>query len=188
MAANDHAEVEVKKEKHNGESAMQRRGSWFPSLRGESPFMAMRQMAEEMEKMFDEWDLRRSFVTPFIGRQSFSKRLEEFGKRMYLPDIEVLDRDGRFVVRVDLPGISRKDLNVEVSERELVISGERQENEEESKKGFYRTERAYGSFYRSIALPEGVDADSAKAKFNDGVLEISMKSARKNNVKKLDIS
>jgi HSP20 family protein len=175
-------------EKRNGESSVTHREPMFPTLRSDSPFTFMRHMAEEMERLFEEWDLRRSVLTPMFGRQPISKRIEEFGKRAYLPDIEVVEKDGSFIVRADLPGMNKKDIHVEVSDRELVLRGERVQSEEEEHEGYYRSERAYGTFSRSIPLPEGVDGSSAKATFQDGVLEIKMKSDRKNDRKKLNIS
>jgi HSP20 family protein len=80
------------------------------------------------------------------------------------------------VVRADLPGLKREDVNIEVRDDELILSGERRSEHEESEGGYYRSERSYGSFYRSIPLPEGVDADTAKARFDNGVLEITMQA------------
>jgi HSP20 family protein len=75
---------------------------------------------------------------------------------------------------VDLPGVRKEDVSVEVADRELLLSGERKEESEQKNENFYRSECEYGSFFRSVPLPEGVRIEEVKATFADGVLEISM--------------
>ena len=79
-------------------------------------------------------------------------------------------------VRTELPGVSKDDVKVEVSDNLLTISGERKEEKEEKREGYYRSERSYGSFYRQVPLPEGAKTDTAKAEFTDGVLQITMQA------------
>jgi hypothetical protein len=74
----------------------------------------------------------------------------------------------------DLPGLTKDDINVDITDDALVIRGERKSEREENEEGYYRSERSYGSFYRQIPLPEGVNVDDADATFRDGVLEITM--------------
>ena len=88
-------------------------------------------------------------------------------------------REGELVVRADLPGLTKDDVKVEVTDDAIQISGERKSEHEEKGEGYYRSERSYGSFYRSIPLPEGVNADSANATFRNGVLEISMQAPQR---------
>jgi HSP20 family protein len=78
------------------------------------------------------------------------------------------------VVRVDLPGMKKEDVCVDVTDNNITISGERQAEQETERGGVYRSERSYGSFCRTIPLPEGAITDQAKATFKDGVLEIRM--------------
>jgi HSP20 family protein len=86
----------------------------------------------------------------------------------------MFERNGQLVVRADLPGVKTDDVEVELRDNSVVIKGERQEQHEEQREGYYRTERAYGSFYRQIPLPQSVNTENAKASFRDGVLEITM--------------
>jgi HSP20 family protein len=88
--------------------------------------------------------------------------------------VEVFERDKQLVVRADLPGLTKDDIDVNITEDEIVLKGERRQESEENEEGYYRSERTYGSFYRSIPLPEGVDPDQANASFRNGVLEITM--------------
>jgi HSP20 family protein len=84
----------------------------------------------------------------------------------------VSEQDGQLVVRADVPGVNRDQIEVEIENGQLVVSGERKEEHEERRGGFYRTERSYGRFYRAIPLPDGVKPEQAQATFNNGVLEI----------------
>jgi HSP20 family protein len=90
------------------------------------------------------------------------------------PSVEVVERDGNMVVRADLPGIKQEDVKVEVTDGDLQIRGERRREHEERGRGYYRSERAYGTFSRCIPLPEGAQTDKARAQFNNGVLEVSV--------------
>jgi HSP20 family protein len=93
---------------------------------------------------------------------------------MWLPQVDVTTRDGQLLVHADLPGLKQDDVKVTVHEGLLTITGERHDTHEEKRGGVFRRERSYGSFRRQIALPEGVDPESIKAHFENGVLEIAM--------------
>lgn len=135
-----------------------------------SPFSLMRRLSDDMERIFeDTWSVRR-FPNPF---RSF-----ELTEPRWMPTIEVFDRKGEFVVRADLPGMTKDKVTVEVLDGELILKGERKEEKEQKEKGYYKSERSYGAFYRAVPLPEGVKADEAKATFKDGVLEIVMPAAK----------
>jgi HSP20 family protein len=92
----------------------------------------------------------------------------------WLPEIEMLQRNNELVIRADLPGLRKDDIQVEITENAITIEGERRHEHQEEKGGVYRSERSYGSFCRVVALPEGAMPDQAKANFKDGVLEITM--------------
>jgi HSP20 family protein len=130
------------------------------------PFALMRQMTSEFDRVFDEFTFPpfRFFQTrPFAEAAAWT------------PSIDVFERDNRLVTKIDLPGMNKEDVKVEVTDGYLAISGERKtEEEEKKKKDFYRCERAYGSFYRAVPLPEGVKIEDVKAIFADGVLEVSL--------------
>jgi HSP20 family protein len=91
-----------------------------------------------------------------------------------MPNLEVFEKDHRFVARFELPGIKKEEINIEVAEGQLVVSGERKREEEEEKEGFYRSEYEYGSFYRSIPLPEGAKTENVTAMLKNGVLEVTV--------------
>jgi HSP20 family protein len=86
----------------------------------------------------------------------------------------VFEKDNRRVTKIDLPGLKKKDVKVEVTDGHLAISGERKTDAQEQNDRFYRCEREYGSFYRAVPLPDVVKLEDVKATFGDGVLEISV--------------
>jgi HSP20 family protein len=99
----------------------------------------------------------------------------------------VFEREGKLVVRADVPGMRRDQITIEVENGELVISGERQQEQEERRGGIYRSERTYGSFYRVIPLPEGANPEQATATFKDGVLEITMPAPQRSSGRRIEI-
>jgi HSP20 family protein len=96
------------------------------------------------------------------------------GMAHWAPQMEVMQRGNELVISADLPGLTPDDVQLQVEDGMLTISGERRQSGEERQDGFYRSERSYGSFSRSIALPEGVDEDQVNARFEHGVLEVSV--------------
>jgi HSP20 family protein len=125
------------------------------------PFAMLRTMAAEFDRLFDE------AAWPSSG-------LPAVPEPAWTPGIDVFEKDGRLVTKIDLPGMKKEDVKVEATDGQLTISGERKRESEEKKKGFYRAEREYGSFYRAVPLPDGVKLDDVKASFADGVLEVSV--------------
>jgi HSP20 family protein len=92
--------------------------------------------------------------------------------RRWIPAMDLVETDDHFVLRADLPGLGEDDVSIELEDNVLTVSGERRSEHEERNEGFHRIERAYGTFSRSLTLPEGVDADAIEASFDDGVLEV----------------
>ena len=136
-----------------------------------NPFQMMRRLTKNMERMFEDF---QGFGFPNFFTSNFAPFRTEFGDVEWVPQIEALQKNGQFIVRVDLPGLTKDDVNVEVTAEMLKLFGERKEEKEEQGEGFYRSERSYGSFYRQIPLPEGATIDNAVATFHNGVLEITM--------------
>lgn len=151
-----------------------------------NPFQMMRRFTKDMERLFEDF---QEFRFPNFLRTDFEPFRVEFANVEWVPQIEVLHNDGQFLVRADLPGLTKDDVNVEVTNDVLTISGERKEEKEEKREGFYRSERSYGSFYRQIPLPETVKAEDAAATFRNGVLEITMPAQKaETSSRKLEIN
>ena len=136
-----------------------------------NPFQMMRRFTQDMERLFEDF---QGFSFPNFFKTDFAPFRMEFDKVEWVPQIEVLQNNGQFMVRADLPGLTKEDVKVEVTNDLLTLSGERKEEKEEKGEGFYRSERSYGSFYRQIPLPEGAKTETAAATFHNGVLEITI--------------
>ena len=138
-----------------------------------SPFSFMRRFSEEMDRLFEDFGFGRGWMSPSMGGMSPSG-FRELGRAAWSPQVEVFRRGEELVVRADLPGMRKEDVRVDIAQDHLVLQGERSWQNEEDREGVMRSERHYGSFYRTIPLPEGVRAEDARASYKDGVLEISM--------------
>ena len=94
------------------------------------------------------------------------------GIHRWVPAMDLTEADDHFVLRADLPGLSEDDVSIEIQDNTLTISGERKSEHEERQRGWYRQERSFGRFSRSLSLPEGIDPDAVSAEFDKGVLEV----------------
>lgn len=105
----------------------------------------------------------------------------------WIPALDVWETDEAIVVSVDLPGIEEEKISIEVEDGVLTISGEREKKVEQKDEGFYRFERRYGSFSRSLTLPQGVEESAIEAEFADGVLEVSVPKPAEKKAKRIVI-
>jgi HSP20 family protein len=129
---------------------------------------------------FEDWDPAkdlerfRTEIDDLLERFRFRAfRPKEMKAGALVPSIESYVDDGKFIVRLDLPGVDPKDLEVHVTEGVLSVRAKREETEEIKKKDYVRREVRYGSYERSLALPKGIKAEDVKAAYGDGVLELS---------------
>jgi len=133
-----------------------------------SPFRGFYDMQGEMNRMFDEvfGNLARTG-----GRQQGDQPTQ------WAPALDVLQEDGDIVVRAELPGVRQEDVDITFHNGVLTISGVRKAEEEKEGAGYYVRERRYGSFRRSMTLPQGTDESKINASFEDGVLEVRVTGA-----------
>jgi HSP20 family protein len=108
--------------------------------------------------------------------------------RRWVPAMDLVETDDSFVLRADLPGMTQEDVKIELEENVLTVSGERKSQHEIKQEGYHRVERAFGSFSRSLTLPKGVDADAVTAKFDNGVLEISVPKPEERKPRRIEIA
>jgi HSP20 family protein len=106
----------------------------------------------------------------------------------WIPPMDLVEDEEHFVVRADLPGIEERDVNVELEDSVLTISGERKPDVDARKEGHYRMERAHGTFSRSLTLPEGIDPDGIGASFSKGVLEVRIAKPEQRKPRKVAIN
>ena len=167
------------------------------SHRGFDPFETMERFARRMDQMFEDFGFRGSPTREgdYSGRQqgALSAGHGAFNRMVsrWSPQLETFERDDKLVVRADLPGMKKEDINLEFdADGGLTLSGERRsEHESTQEDGSWRSERSYGSFSRTLKLPRGVDADTLQASYNDGVLEVTMdKPSEDHGRKKIEVS
>jgi HSP20 family protein len=138
------------------------------------PVGEINMIQQEMNRLFNSF-----FDAPAAG---------EARTRRWIPAMDLVEQDDRFVLKVDLPGLTESDVNVELQDNVLTISGERKQKQEHKAEGYYRLERSFGSFSRSLTLPEGVNADAVAAKFDNGVLEVSIPKPEERKPRRVEIS
>lgn len=135
------------------------------------PFALLSEMEAEMERLFNE----RWPITPFVPARLARRLLPS--TEVWTPRADIFEQDGALVVKAELPGVKKEDIEVAVEDGDLVIRGERKAEEKVEEKDYYRMERFYGSFYRRIPLPEGTDPEKIEANYQDGVLTVRVPKA-----------
>jgi HSP20 family protein len=123
------------------------------------PLRELSSVQSEMNRLFD------GLFEP--GRSPVPSEM-----RRWIPPMDLLETEDSFVLRADLPGMTQEEVKIELEDNVLMLSGERRADHEKRQEGFYRLERAFGSFSRSLTLPQGVDPDGVTASFDRGVLEV----------------
>jgi HSP20 family protein len=123
-----------------------------------------------------------------FGRRPASPLRKETDLAAWAPDVEVFQKNNELTIKADLPGLTKDEVSVNVTDEAVTIHGERKREHEEEREGYYRSERSYGSFYRVVPLPEGAISDQAKAQFRDGVLEITMPAPPSSKGRRLEIT
>jgi HSP20 family protein len=102
----------------------------------------------------------------------FNTLFDEGRAQRWVPAMDLVESEDHFLLKADLPGLGEEDVNIEIRDNALTITGERKSEHEERERGWYRLERSFGQFSRSLTLPEGVDSDAVEAHFDRGVLEV----------------
>jgi HSP20 family protein len=140
----------------------------------------MRRISDEMDRLFDTFGMGRGMFPDERDQADFANygARGEGAPAMWSPHVELRERNGKLVIEADLPGLKRDDINVRIEQDQVIIQGQRHQEQSSNQGSYYRSERRYGSFYRTIPLPDGADPDSASASFRDGVLEIELDQPR----------
>jgi HSP20 family protein len=146
-----------------------------------SPFSMLQRLSQEMDELMESLF--------YGGGQARRQGRQDQLTPLWVPDVEVREQDNKLQIRVDLPGVPKENVRVDLQEGMVVIEGERREErtEGDEQRGWRRTERRYGSFYRAIPLPEGAEVEKAEARMKDGVLELTVPLSEEKNPRRLDI-
>jgi len=131
---------------------------------------------EEMDRMFDQF-FRRGWLRPW--RSEWPAFPEIAMPEMKVPKVDVIDRENEVVVKAEVAGVEKKDLDISVGEDSVTIKGSTRHEEKEEKGDYYRCEISRGSFSRTVALPAGVDGSKTKAEFKDGLLTLTIPKVEK---------
>jgi len=152
---------------------------WKPvrSVRPWEPVETLREMQQRLENIFG-----RELVFP-----SFWDRLSE-RDRPWAPPIEMMEKEDRFIVKAELPGVRKEDIDLQLTGDTLNIKGERKAESEVKEENYYCCEHSYGSFFRSITIPSSVDAKKIEASYNDGILEVTLPKAPEAKPKKIEVA
>jgi HSP20 family protein len=142
------------------------------------PVRELNTIQNEMNRLFNTF-----FEAPAPGSNGSSA-----GLRRWIPAMDLVETDDDFVLRADLPGLGEGDVNIELEDNVLTVSGERKAEHEQRKEGYYRVERASGMFSRSLTLPEGVDPEAVRASFDRGVLEVRVPKPEQRKPRKVAIA
>ena len=163
---------------HNGALRKASAGELPESI---TPGSLVRRFVDEVDRLAEDFG---------VGRGFFSSLELGLPGGDWSPQVEMFERNGELVLRADLPGLSKDDVRVELADNAVTIKGERRDEREEKREGFYSSERSYGKFYRRLPLPQGVNTEDARASFRDGVLEVTMPApkAEAKTPRKLEIS
>ena len=155
------------------ERMLQRWNPFTPAL-WESPLGMLRRATADMERVLEG-----------IAAEPFAKGgSQALSELRWTPSVDVIEKDNALTIRVDLPGLTKDEVKVEVTGEAITVHGERKSEVKEERGGQYRLERAYGSFFRAIPLPEGTKPEEVKATFKNGVLEVTAPVRAQNPVAK----
>jgi len=145
-----------------------------------SPMRELENIRRDMERLVDE------FIEPFPRRSLVRwPRLTESGA--LVPNVELINRDSEFLVRVELPGMDKKDIDLTITDDTLTIKGEARRSEEFKDEDYYLSEISYGRFARTITVPAEVDSDRAKARFQNGILEVTLPKKKEAKPKEIKV-
>lgn len=139
------------------------------------PFRELANLQERMNRLFSDWRIRPTWES------------EEIGQGSWIPPVDIYETADAVVLKAELPGISKDDINVEVKDNTLTLRGEKKFEKEVKEENYYRVERSYGTFQRSFSLPSTVQQDKVKAKFKDGILEITLPKAEEAKPKQIKV-
>jgi len=139
------------------------------------PFREFTTLQNEMNRLFNT-----VFDAPAPGNGGSTMR-------RWMPAMDLVETEDNFVLRADLPGMKEDDVKIEFEDGTLTVSGERKAEHETKNEGYYRVERAFGSFSRSLTLPQGVDAEAVTANFENGVLEVRIPKPEERKPRRIEI-
>jgi len=150
---------------------------WEPfwGLRRWGPFREISSLQKEMDRLFGQ----------YLGRMRGAE--EEGLAAAWAPAVDIYETEDKVVLKAELPGLKKEDIDIQVRENTLTLKGEKKFEKEVKEENYHRVERTYGSFQRSFTLPNTVKQEGIEATFKDGILEVSLPKAEEAKAKKVTI-
>lgn len=140
---------------------------------------------EEFDRMFENMFSHGWMRPSLFGLRNLPEMSKTFEGRV--PNVDVIDRDNEILVRAELPGVDKDNVEVTLSDNAVTIKGSTRKEEKEEKGDYYRCEISSGSFSRTVGLPASVDSEHSKAVFKDGVLELKLAKTEKASKRSIKI-
>ena len=175
MAKNDKGKQEITVKKENGG----KKGTGVAPLRMLSPLHGWER---EMDRLFEDFPF---FHLPRLRELAAFRFPREL--RLKAPSLDLYEEKSDVIVKAEMPGMTKDDIEITLSDSTLTLKGEKKKEEEVKEKDYYRCEREYGSFLRTVELPAEVKADGVKATFRDGVLEIRLPKSEEAKKKEVHV-
>lgn len=139
----------------------------------------------DLEKMFENFS-PRGWLRPFHWDWPFTDEMQKT-LATAIPDVDVIERDGEIIVKATMPGVEKKDIDVSITRDRVTIKGKTHHEEKEEKGDYYRSEIRKGSYMRTLSLPAYVDENKSKAKYKDGVLELTLHKLEESHRKNIKV-
>ncbi|HEX2930388.1 MAG TPA: Hsp20/alpha crystallin family protein [Candidatus Binatia bacterium] len=145
------------------------------------PFMDLTRWERDMDRMMEDFFGRR--MRPWWPERWFKGE----GLDVRVPTVDVYEEKDDIVVKAELPGMDKENIEVNLTDHTLTIKGEKKKEEEVKQENYYRSERSYGTFFRTVELPKDVHADKVKASFKNGILEVRMPKTEEAKAKEIKV-
>ena len=168
---------------------------YFCNRRGVSQRLTPVKVEEEMKMRLVRWNpllrdfnpLTRNFDQIFGALAPRDEEVERDFLGTWYPAVDIFDNDNEIVLKAELPGLNKEDIDIHVEENLLTLRGERKREEEIKEKGYFRSERAYGTFSRSFTLPATVAANKIGASYKDGILTVTLPKAEEAKPRQIEV-
>ena len=145
------------------------------------PFRGLTPLEREVDRFFGGDPLKWFDWPHYFWRQPLVP------EGVYVAPMEVFERDGQTVVRLEVPGVEMKDIDISLADGRLTVRGEKKQEEEIKEEHYYHSERSYGSFHRTLLVPKGIDEGKILATYDSGVLEVSLPKVEEKQAQKVEI-